>query len=95
MDDVLQSLDGLKRQDAPAGLYQKIEQKIASFRKGVHTVPMYTIYMAAACMLVLLVTNFFVITETRKGYYEQQNVTDKDAMEKLVEYYELTENQGI
>lgn len=88
IDGIMDSFDGLERATPPGTLLHKIEQKLAGSISYARTIPMRTVSLAAASILLLLAVNFYMLRE--------QPATDranKSGVEAVIEYYGLDNNQ--
>lgn len=89
LDDIINSMAGAWRAQPPAGLFSKIEQRLHERFPVVKAIPLRTVSLAAASILLLLAINIFIASK------ETGNKRGQDSMQGLVEYYGLTDNYGI
>jgi hypothetical protein len=83
VDEVLSSLEGMQRAEAGDFLFGKIEYKLTLPYLGARTIPLRTVSLAAASVLLLLALNLFTVTK------RQQVKTDP--LQELVNEYGLTD----
>jgi hypothetical protein len=89
MDDITRSLQGMQRASAPSHLFGKIEARIQAAKRTMQMVPQRTVYLAAASLLLLITINMLAAG----GY--KKHTQSSNAMQQLVEYYGLTENDRL
>jgi hypothetical protein len=89
-DEILNSMEGAGRAQAPEGLFRKIEQRLQGKFPVVKTIPLRMVSLAAASILLLLAINVFIASENKTTAHQKQ-----DGMQGLVEYYGFTDNYGI
>jgi len=87
---ILHSLDGMERASAPSHLFHKIEQRLHTIIEKGRTVPLRTVSLAAASLLLLAAINILMISHSHKAKQPKG-----DAMQQLVNYYGLNEDAGL
>ncbi len=88
IDKVMDSTAGMQRAEPADGLFHKIEQKVAGTVAYARTVPLRTVSLAAASIVLLVVVNVFMLTNTTRN----DGVNPKSHVETVVDYYGLNEN---
>ncbi|WP_428653338.1 hypothetical protein [Runella sp.] len=83
IEEVLSSTNKLQRAEAPAELWQKVENKLKAETKIITLVPKRTVWLAAASIAVLVVLNWMAIRNYRK-HSEQIS-----PVESIIEQYQL------
>ena len=84
IDDVLDSIEGIQRANAPESLFAAIEQHIDANVKRV--IPIRTVMAAAASIMLLLSVNVYLLSNTSNA----ESLSNSD-MKSVIEYYELGE----
>jgi|GEM_PF-2962786 len=88
IDKVMESTAGMQKAVPADGLFHKIEQKLSDTVVYARTVPLRTVSMAAASIILLVVANVYILGNTAND----TNVIEKSPVESVVEYYGLNEN---
>lgn len=88
IDGIMDSFDGLERATPPGTLLHKIEQKLARSVSYTRNIPMRTVSLAAASILLLLAVNIYLLRE-QPGTEKANN----NRVEAVIEYYGLDNNQ--
>lgn len=69
--DVMQSMKGAEHIDAPAGLQQRVQNKIAALNSaGIKVIPMQRVAVAVAAACVLLLLNLWSISKWRERHQQ-------------------------
>lgn len=83
IEEVLSSTQKLQRAEAPAGLWQKVQEKVNNETKVIALVPKRTVWLAAASIGVLVALNWVAL----RNY---QNPSERvSPVESLIEQYQL------
>ena len=88
IDEAMESATGISRATPPDTLFRKIEQKVSGTVAYARTVPLRTVSLAAASIVLLVVLNVYMLRNTAK--HEQK--TQVSQVETLVDYYGLNDN---
>ena len=86
IDGIMDSFDGLERATPPGTLLHKIEQKLGG--KYGRIIPLRTVSLAAASILLLLAVNVYLLREQPAAEMANEN-----GVEAVIEYYGLDNNQ--
>ncbi len=90
VDDILNSMEGMQRAEAPHALFHSIEQRIEANAK--HIIPLRTVWAAAASILLLLTINVYLVLGSS---VKSSPAQPSDAnMNSVIEYYQL-EDEAI
>lgn len=89
IDEVIVAGDSIRRVAAPEGLFNKIERKLSTV-PVVRAIPLRTVSLAAASILLLLAINILAASG-----YKQKHAEQSDKVQAIAEYYGLTDNYGI
>jgi hypothetical protein len=90
VEDILNSLEGIQPARADDFLFGKIANKIKEPFTATRVIPLRTVSVAAASILLLLALNVLMLSKKH-----EQKAPSGDPMQQLVDYYGLNENQGI
>jgi len=88
VDGIMDSFDGLERAAPPGTLLHKIEQKLGEKVSYARTIPLRTVSLAAASILLLLAVNVYLLREQPSADKGNEN-----EVESVIEYYGLDNNQ--
>lgn len=88
-EQIIQSMDGALRAQPPVGMFYKIEQRLKEGYGIITIIPLRTVSLAAASILLLLAINIIIAITS----HERQDKADN--VQQLAEYYGLTDNYGI
>lgn len=88
VDKVIDSTSGMQKAVPSDGLFHKIEQRVSVTASYVRTVPLRTVSLAAASIILLVVANIFMLGNTA----QQGKITEKSKVDIVVDYYGLNEN---
>lgn len=87
IDDTLESLDGIRRADAPPGLFEKAMQGLSRGKARVVSMTRAQLWSAAACGLLLVVANLFMCIQ-----FARSNPRGQSQQESFVrEYFVFSE----
>ncbi len=89
IEDVLNSTEGMSRAQPSGKLFTSIEQQLNNAREVARKVPMRTVLVAAASVVVLVVANVFMLSDVQ---VEKQRVPQRDETEAIIKYYGLNDN---
>lgn len=87
IDDVMNSTDGMSRATPRDGLLRKIEQRMEEGVIYAKQVPMRTVSLAAASIVLLVAVNIALLNTRPVSGKSQKNTP----IETVVEYYGLNE----
>lgn len=72
VEDALGSLEGIRRAEAPPGLFEKAMQRVSRGRARVVSMTRAQVWSAAACALVLVVANVLLCAQfSRTGQHSR------------------------
>ena len=91
IEEIIGSAGNAHRAHPPADLFHKIEQKLAGTLTVVRTIPLRTVSVAAASILLLAALNILVTLKSNQAKPQYKG----DGMQQVAEYYGLTDNYGI
>ncbi len=83
IEEVLNSTQKMQRAEAPAGLWQKMQEKLQTETKTIALVPKKTIWLAAASIGLLAVLNWAALRN-----YGQDEI-NTSPVESIIEQYQL------
>lgn len=87
IDEVMDSLDGMQRATPKDALFSQIEGKLARGIAVARKVPLQTVSLAAASIILLVMLNVFMLRSGAK----KAIVKSDSSIETVVEYYGLNE----
>lgn len=87
VDDVLKSTEGMKRAQPSSKLFAKIEQKLDEGITYAKRVPLRTVGLAAASIVLLVAINITTLGKRQQPDKQAQ----KAPVETVIEYYGLNE----
>ena len=88
IDKVMDSTAGLQKAMPQDGLFHSIEEKVSNTVSYARTVPLRTVSLAAASIVLLVAVNLYMLSnDTQKS-----NITEQSRVETVVEYYGLNDN---
>lgn len=88
IDKVMESTANMQQAVPQDSLFYKIEQKVSNTVSYARTVPLRTVSLAAASIVLLVAVNLYMLrNDTQKS-----NVNEQSGVETIVEYYGLNDN---
>ena len=86
-DDIMNSIRGMQPAVPPASLFSRIEQRVQAGYTVARTIPLWRVSVAAACILLLIVANVFILSKQNTPSTHTQ-----DPLQSMASYYGLTDN---
>jgi len=87
VDEVINSLDGAERAEPNTALFEKIARGLSEPITIGRVIPLRTVSLAAACILLLLLLNVLLLNKHSVG-------SDK-SMQEVANYYQLTNDNPL
>lgn len=88
VEEAMGSIDNIQRAAPLRNLYTSIEHRLHNISRRV---PLKTVGMAAACMLLLLAVNFLLLSQP----VHKKHTDHADEVQQVVEYYGLNRENDV
>jgi hypothetical protein len=88
IDEVMSSFDDMRRAEPDSFLFRRIENKLSSRVGIVRFIPASKVYLAAACLALLVVLNGLLL-------YNRKQPNRHNDIQEIATYYQLTEENSI
>jgi hypothetical protein len=86
VEDIMRSTEGMRRAVPDASLFNRIEARLAERYPVVKVIPLRTVSLAAASLLLLVLANLYMVKHTSNA------PSGNDSIQTLVNYYGFTDN---
>lgn len=89
IDGIINSTEGMQRAQPPVSVLHKIEQRLGG--SPARVVPLRTVSLAAASILLLVMANLFVIR------HQENNIgkSGQSSVDAVIDYYGLDNNKTL